>query len=267
MNRADLESLSRDACRSTYLGNNTAICRILQNLLLYVDTTDVSLTPHMLMNGYWESWVTLAMLRHVRPGMVVADVGANIGYFAMALGRAIGPKGHLHVVEPNLRMVELMQKSIDVNGFRGRTTMHVFAAGAEATSATLWIPRHHAGNASLVEVAQIDGEKVSPSGVAVRPLDLLIQGRLDFLKVDIEGFEPECWKGMRSLWEGNPQMVVLMEYAAGFYDPPDRLPKLIAESGAKIQCVNTDGMVVPFDIERAAGGDPAELHMLWITHG
>lgn len=37
----------------------------------------------------------------IRPGMVVADIGANIGYFARLLAELVGPTGQVHAVEPD----------------------------------------------------------------------------------------------------------------------------------------------------------------------
>jgi hypothetical protein len=43
---------------------------------MYVDSQDFGLSPHLMLDGYWEMWVTEALVSLVRPGMVVADIGA-----------------------------------------------------------------------------------------------------------------------------------------------------------------------------------------------
>ncbi len=67
--------------QSVYVGNNMVLTSTLCSQKLYVDTRDVSLSPHIIIDGYWESWVTRAIQRLVKPGMIVVEIGANIGYY------------------------------------------------------------------------------------------------------------------------------------------------------------------------------------------
>ncbi len=71
----------RALCESAYLGDETALCRVLGRYKMFVDTSDNSLSPHLMLDGYWEMWLTEALARAIRPGMTVVDVGANLGYF------------------------------------------------------------------------------------------------------------------------------------------------------------------------------------------
>lgn len=64
---------------AVYLGNSRAITRTIYGHKIYVDTRDHSLTPHLLVDGNWEDWITKVFRSVVRDGMKVVDVGANIG--------------------------------------------------------------------------------------------------------------------------------------------------------------------------------------------
>src|SRR4051812_41211082 len=81
--RFTLETVSRREAFVVPTSGNVVICRVLGNILMYVDTTDVSLVPHLCFSGCWEPWLTAALTRQLRPGFHCVDVGANHGYFAL----------------------------------------------------------------------------------------------------------------------------------------------------------------------------------------
>jgi len=87
LEREDLERLSREHTTYRYLGNNVALTRVLDNFLLYVDTRDRSIVPHLIMDGFWEMWVTQAIAQRMQPGWRCADFGSSYGYYPMLLSR------------------------------------------------------------------------------------------------------------------------------------------------------------------------------------
>src|SRR5712671_4685292 len=66
--RAILEQACLANASSSYLGNFRMLCRILGHYLLYCDTRDCAISPHLIMSGYWESWITVLMARLIKPG-------------------------------------------------------------------------------------------------------------------------------------------------------------------------------------------------------
>ena len=76
--RPEAEAACQARCQTAYLGEKTALCRVLGKYLMYVDSTDLSLAPHLLLNGFWEMWITEAVVRALRPGWNCVDVGANL---------------------------------------------------------------------------------------------------------------------------------------------------------------------------------------------
>ena len=130
--RADNEAELRGLCKTAYLGDHTALARVLGRYKMYVDTRDTSISSHLMMEGFWEMWVTEAMLRHVRPGMTVLDIGANLGYFTLLLADLVGPEGRVLAFEPNPEMAGRLRKSVAINGFAGRATVHQTALAGEA---------------------------------------------------------------------------------------------------------------------------------------
>lgn len=168
--RHENEAMLRALCRSVYLGDNVAMCRVLGRYKMYVDTRDLSISSHLLLEGYWEMWVTEAMMRHVRPGMTVLDIGANLGYFTMLLADLVGHEGRVLAFEPNPEMASRTQRSISVNGFGGRATLHQVALADKDGEMLLDVVVDMPGGGHLVAMAPMTEPEAEPEPVAETPV-------------------------------------------------------------------------------------------------
>jgi FkbM family methyltransferase len=137
------------------------------------------------------------VVARVAPGAWVVDVGANIGVIASQLCTRVGPSGRVWAFEP-------VPANVDRLGFlkerNALTQLEVFpmALGAEAGSAPIGMPP--SGRSGW-------GSHTKSWGVAdrfevpVERLDALVAGaargddRVSFVKIDVEGFEPEVLEG------------------------------------------------------------------------
>ncbi|MBK6328495.1 MAG: FkbM family methyltransferase [Chloroflexi bacterium] len=52
----------------------------------------------------------------VKPGMVVADIGANHGYFSVFLNKMVGPNGLVYAFEPVPKTFAVLQRALAQNG-------------------------------------------------------------------------------------------------------------------------------------------------------
>ena len=91
-----------------YLGNDTAITRTAYGHKLFVDTRDISLTLHLLLDGDWEHWIATVVRRTVKPGMVAVDIGSNCGFYSLLIADGVGSAGRLYAFEANPRMHDLI---------------------------------------------------------------------------------------------------------------------------------------------------------------
>jgi Protein-L-isoaspartate(D-aspartate) O-methyltransferase (PCMT) len=120
--RSLLEGVSREHSRAVYLGERTLLCRVLGKYLIYADALEIGITPHLALDGYWESWITLALARTVRPGWHCLDVGANHGYYTLVMADAARPDGRVVPIEPTPRLADLRPAapSTPASGARGK---------------------------------------------------------------------------------------------------------------------------------------------------
>jgi FkbM family methyltransferase len=230
--REAVEAASRALASPVYLGGGVGLCRMLTRYKLHVATDDTGFAANLLLDGYWESWLTRFIARTVRRGDTVVDVGANCGYYSLLMADLVGPEGRLHAVEPNPAMAALLARSLSLNGFAERTEICRAALGAvDGGTATLFVPEHEPKNAAIVA-----GRPEAPGRaceVPVKTLDALVgpDTRVGFIKVDAEGAEEAIVAGMPRLLAARTPMVLEFN-AARYADPGAFLGRLTDAYGA-----------------------------------
>lgn len=235
LHRAALEDACRRDASPVYLGDHIGLCRILGRYKFHVDTRDSGFGANILLDGYWELWLTQFMARSVGRGAVVVDVGANYGYYSLLLADLVGPAGHVYAIEPNPAAAVLLRRSIGLNGFDARTTICEVAAGAtDGGTATLFVPDGEPKNAAILPDQAASPMRGAAHHVPVATLDSLLTAhpRIDFIKIDAEGAEQAIIAGLaRTLAIHRPDMVLEFN-AARYADPAGFLAELTALYGS-----------------------------------
>lgn len=209
------EAVIRGLCSTAYLGDRTALCRVLGRYKMYVDTHDIGVASHLMLDGYWEMWNTEAIVELVKPGMTVLDIGAHCGYFTVLMGDLVGPQGRVIAFEPNPPVAALLRRSVAVNGHAQRTAVHEVALGEAQGIATLMVPENEPKNAHIIPgSAYLKGTFAVP----VERADA-IPGTLDadFIKIDAEGAEQGIWRGLAGVLARDRPLTILLEFAAARY--------------------------------------------------
>lgn len=265
------EAEIRALCQSAYLGDHEALCRILGRYKIYVDTRDIGIASHLMLEGYWEMWVTAAMMRCVRRGSVVADIGANLGYFTLLLADLTGEKGRVLSFEPNPNLARLLRKSIAVNGFRGNTDFYSMGLGARKGSSAMEVMIEQPGGGRMIGSDKGSLRAARPKADRAG-MDSLVQiGRFDavkhakdveFIKMDVEGFEPQVWAGMTRILKRNRPLTIFMEFTVGRLADPAGFLKEIMSHGFSLELISLNRGIVPVSRETILNGPRDVDHML-----
>lgn len=135
---SDLADLPRDEAEAAIrarvqivpFGSDRLLARVLGRYKMFLETADTRFAPHVALDGYWESWLTLYLIRNVTSGMHIVDFGAGHGYYSCLLADAVGPGGKVDAVEQDARKAGLLRTTIELNGFS--RTVEIRAAGSAA---------------------------------------------------------------------------------------------------------------------------------------
>jgi FkbM family methyltransferase len=150
---------------------------------LLCDAADAAVTPG-LRSGTYEPHLTAVFERYCRTGMTVVDVGANLGYFSLLASELVGPAGRVVALEPNSENCRLLLSSLRLNDI---SNVELFPVAAGKATGWAYYVTHVGSNGGLVD----DGDLLSRFGTVVPTfrLDDLVDGRVDLLKMDVEGAE------------------------------------------------------------------------------
>lgn len=154
-------------------------------------------------NGYIEEGLTSALQQELRPGMVLFDVGAHIGYYSLLASRLVGPSGKVVAFEPTPRTRSILERNA---AGRSNTVIEPRAVWSHETTISFndfgW--RFSALNSAFTPRSRPD-ENVSLSStyeVDTTSLDTYVERTgiaPDFVKIDAESAEHEVLRGMDEL--------------------------------------------------------------------
>ena len=227
---------------SVQLTDEDAVRCTVGRVELLCDAADAAVTPG-LRSGTYEPHLTAVFERYCRPGMTVVDVGANLGYFSLLASKLVGPAGRVVALEPNSENCRLLLSSLRLNG---TSNVDLLPVAADEAPGWAYYATHVGSNGGLVD----DDNLLAHFGTVVPTfrLDDLVNGKVDFLKMDVEGAEGRVVRGAARIIEKDRPIVTtelkeemlqrvsgrsVADYL-GYFDDLGYLPSLLdEESGAE----------------------------------
>ena len=221
---ARLERLA-SASRATYLGNGRVLVGLSvagRELMFFLDAEDRLITPWVVSQGTYDEALTGYLAATLPADAHVIDVGANFGYYTCLAGM-LAPRGRVIGIEPDAASVVLARDNVAINGLYDRASILHAAADDAGRDVTLFRRIGRAGNTSIAAPAEAfttalgeaPVERFTVPGVRVDDLLPQLDGRLDFLKVDVEGAEPLVLAGARAAIAANLHITIALEWSPG----------------------------------------------------
>jgi FkbM family methyltransferase len=197
-----LNRRSRSTIAQMYLNTRRSLAG---NRTVWIDHHGVKLPYHgdgdvqeLMYHLYGDEWwqnETASLKRYVPEGGTAVDIGANLGFMSGVLSRLTGAQGRVFSFEPSPSTYAKLLEVIVVNGFTN-VTPYPMGCGNQEGTLTLYCPSS-SGHASLRPMEE-SSESVYQHTVRIVRLDDFLGpqlDRLDFIKIDTEGYEDEVLAG------------------------------------------------------------------------
>jgi FkbM family methyltransferase len=208
--------------------------------------------------GAFEPGTVAAYRRMIKPGATVLDIGANIGAHTLPLARTVGPSGRVVAVEPTRYAFERLTDQLSLNPDLAPrvTTRQAMLMASQSTELVDAIPSSWPLSTPEGAHEHHLGVSKSTAGAAVTTADALVAelklASVDFIKLDVDGYELEVLRGARGILNDHGP-TILFEHspytlAEKGYEPNDMIA-LLRDAGYRFSDLHGrafgDGKDVP----------------------
>jgi FkbM family methyltransferase len=176
---------------------------------MFVRPNDSLISAEIARDRRYESHVSTVLESLLQSGDTFIDVGANIGYFALMAASIVGPRGRVIAFEPNADNYEMLRESTRANDFESILTIHP-AAVSDMVGMLSFSTGGLEGNGRIVNAVEAEAETIPLPLVQAVTLDDALRecGRIDVIKMDVEGAEARVWRGMSELVRRHKPIIV-----------------------------------------------------------
>ena len=183
----------------------------------------------------------------------VLDIGANIGYTAAVLARAVSPGRKVYAFEPEPFNFRILQETAAQPEVRDKIVPLQCAVGAEKGTVDLWVnDRHHADHRIATQKFRSEHLDTNAISATLVSIDSFFQDKpaeISFIKIDVQGYELAVCQGMQETLQRNPDVTIVLEFMPSMmiemgFDPK-KLISFLVERDFKIYVVHPRGKLSP----------------------
>jgi FkbM family methyltransferase len=192
-----------------------------------------AIAQHIKNNKLWEPHFKVVISHLVKEGDTVIDCGANFGYNAVIMGKHIGPNGTLIAFEPQRIIHQQLNGNLILNNIYNAITIQcALGDGSISTTNMRYVdyelPWVNIGDTSIGE----GGEEVE-----VHSLDSINISNVDFIKIDVQGYELLLLQGAKeTISKFKPDLFIEIEphQLVKFNTTPEQLINYIKSLGYRM---------------------------------
>ncbi len=181
------------------------------NYKMYFHSENMDCIDESLMFTHqWEPCMTLAFKKLIKPGMVMVDIGANVGYFSLLCSTLVGKSGRVFSFEPEPGNFALLMKNIQINSFTNVEAVPKAVSDKNSTL-RLYINTLEQGMHSIIQ-HESGSSTIDIEAVSLDEFFATTNHIVDIIKIDIEGAEVLALKGMQNTIQRNEKLLFFTEF-------------------------------------------------------
>ncbi len=164
--------------------------------------------------GFYEKSITELIKKKVKKGDVVLDIGANIGYYTLIFAKLVGKKGKVFAFEPEPTNFSLLKKNVEVNGYKNVVLVQK-AVLNKIGKLNLYLNEDNMGDHRTYD-SHDDRRFIEIESIRLDDYFKDYNGRINFIKMDIQGAEFGALQGMYDLLKKNSVEMTTEFWPGGF---------------------------------------------------
>jgi FkbM family methyltransferase len=229
------------------------VIRWLHGIKLHVYPRDET-CREIYLAGFVEPDEFLFLDRVLKPGMVVMDVGANLGIYTIFSAAKVGRSGLVVSIEPSSREYRRLQENCALNHYSNVTALKVGVSDHQG-EARLQVARDdHAGHNTLGSFVYSNTLLETEEVIRVETLDAILRSQkldhVDLIKMDIEGAEEKALLGAKYILK-SIRPVILFECQELTLKlqgaSPDRIQEYLRAFDYQLYAFGDAGKVIPLE--------------------
>ena len=176
--------------------------------------------------------------KYINPEDTVIDVGGNLGFFVLILNELIGDNGKIYSFEPSGLLKNKLTATIQNNNLKNVTIVNQGLGESEGSTTLHYNPKQ-SGLTSIV--SDFKNNSLSEE-IKITTLDKFaenISGRVSFIKIDTEGYEPQVLKGAKELIKRD-KPTIYVELGGDYQESSAEALKILKELNYYCDAENLD---------------------------
>lgn len=196
----------------------------------------------------YEKNTVIYFKKHIKPGMVVIDIGAHIGYYTLLFSKLVGSNGKVYAFEPDPDNFSILQKNTE-----NLKNVEIFKVALSDLEGKIGFYKiHDSTGCHSIVLPEAEAEKIIVDSTT---LDSFLEykkiNKVNFIKIDIEGGEPFAFKGMKKIINNSSTISIISEFNPEAIEQSNKNPKdflnEIRKNGLKTYAIKEKGEVALFE--------------------
>jgi FkbM family methyltransferase len=146
--------------------------------------------------GEWANDELELLEKIIQPSIFVLDIGAFIGIHSLAFAKFVVQAGQVHSFEPRKEIFDILSENVAINDYKNITVHNKGLAASEQIIELKYLDINDAANLGGLSL-QTDGAFNNEQGyqINISAIDNLSIGKIDYIKLDVEGMERSVLDG------------------------------------------------------------------------
>jgi FkbM family methyltransferase len=156
----------------------------------------VSMMGQAILSDAYEPSPIALIKDRLKPGQTFIDVGANEGFYSVYAARLVGSAGRVVAIEPQKRLIPVINENFRLNNISNGVVVAAALNDGTTNQTRIWLsPSTITGASSIVNRYIVSFAQAVACKTLSQVVDHVGINVVDFVKIDVEGFELEVLKG------------------------------------------------------------------------